>query len=462
MNAAAQAATTGRLSWPRRLGFCSGGFAFNILFQTAALLLMFYYTDVLGLSPAVAGYVFAGALIWDAVFDPFMGYMANRTRTRWGRYRPYLLLGAIPLAISWALVFLPTGFQGAALIIYALVAHILFRTIYAVVNMPYLAMTATVTSDSQERGVLTGISLVLAALSSVFSSFATLKLVGVFGGGQVGFFWTAVLYGVLSAITLWIVFASTTPEAVIETDDERPTARQMVKMLSVNRAFWIVAAGALLGQVGNTFFGKTLPYYMKYALGREDLISAGLGIMALMVMFSVPLWLWVMRRWSKRTMWIAGGAVDLTGAALLWFLPQQPGLIILALAIRGIGICAGFIGFWAMMADTVEFGEWRSGIRAEGAIYGLVSLITKAGLGVAAAILGELLSLIGFRPNATQTASTLEHMRFIMIALPAILTTLSLMAIALYPINQTLHARLLRAISWRRARRPIVPVTSLG
>lgn len=462
MNAAAQAAITGRLSWPRRLGFCSGGFAFNILFQTAALLLMFYYTDVLGLSPAVAGYVFAGALIWDAVFDPFMGYMANRTRTRWGRYRPYLLLGAIPLAISWALVFLPTGFQGAALIIYALIAHILFRTIYAVVNMPYLAMNATVTSDSQERGVLTGIGLVLAALSSVFSSFATLKLVGVFGGGQIGFFWTAVLYGALSVITLLIVFASTTPEAVTEQEDEKPTAREMIKMLSVNRAFWIVAVGSLLGQVGGTFFSKTLPYYLKYSLGREDLIPACLGVMALMVMFSVPLWLWVMRRWSKRTMWLTGGCVDLTGSLLLWLLPQQPNLIIMALALRGVGICAGFIGFWAMMADTVEYGEWRSGVRAEGAIYGLVSLISKAGLGVAAAILGELLSLIGYRPNTAQSAATLEQMRFIMIALPAMLSVAALSAIAFYPIDQKLHGRLLRAISWRRARRATLPALNIG
>jgi GPH family glycoside/pentoside/hexuronide:cation symporter len=123
---------------------------------------LLYYTDVLGLAPATAGWIFAAALAWDAVTDPVMGYIASRTRTRWGRYRPYLLFGAVPLAASWALIFLPTGFTGTALTLFALAAHMLFRTCYTVVSMPYVSLSAVMTSDSHERGVLAGFRMVAA------------------------------------------------------------------------------------------------------------------------------------------------------------------------------------------------------------------------------------------------------------------------------------------------------------
>ena len=128
-----------------RLGYGIGDLAFNLYFTTANLFLLLYYTDVLGLSPTVGGLVFAVALIWDAVLDPVMGYIASRTRSRLGRYRPYLLFGAIPLAISWTLIFLPTGLKQGALIAVALAAHMLFRTCYTIVSMPYLSLSAAMT-----------------------------------------------------------------------------------------------------------------------------------------------------------------------------------------------------------------------------------------------------------------------------------------------------------------------------
>lgn len=447
----ARSASTTRLGFGRSVGYGVGDFGLNLFFTTAGLFLLFYYTDVLGLSPSTAGWVFAGALIWDAVFDPLMGYLANRTRSRWGRYRPYLLFGAIPLAAAWALMFLPTGLAGPALILFAAGTHILFRTFYAIVGMPYLALSAVLTQDSKERGVIAAVRMIAGASCGLLSALLTLTLVKAFGGGQVGFFGMALVYGTLAAAVLMLVFASTR-EQISETVEQKVSLGDMVRMLRGNYAFWVVSAAMLLSAVGSTFFQKTVPYFFKYQLHREDLIGPALGLLAGCVMLSIPLWTWLMKRTSKRIMWITGAGISTLGFGLLWFAPAEPRAVLSVLPLLGVGAGAGYLGFWSMMPDTVEYGEWRSGVRAEGAIFGLVSLLQKGGLGLAAAGLGELLTVIGYQPNLAQTPETLSAMRVVMIASPAVLSLAAAAAIAFYGIDHRQHGRMVRALDRRRSK----------
>ena len=440
------------LPFGRRLGYGVGDFGFNLFFTTASLYLLFYYTDVLGLSPSTAGWVFAGALVWDAVFDPVMGYVANRTRTRWGRYRPYLIFGGLPLAASWALIFLPVNLEGSALVLFAASAHIVFRTLYAVVSMPYLALSATMTGDSHERGVLASIRMIAATSCGLFAAFSTLKLVELFGGGSTGFFWTAIVYGLIASIVFTIVFASTR-EIADAPDEVSPTAREMIVMLRRNSAFWVVCAAMLAGAFGSTLFSKTLPYYFKYAVDRPGLIGLALTMLTAAVAISMPVWTAVMKRTSKRTMWLSGASIGLAGYLLLWFSPSNGAAMFIPIAVIGFGAGASYLGFWSMMPDTVEFGEWTSGIRSEGAIFGFVSLVQKAALGLAAAFLGELLSAIGYRANVAQGAETLEGMRLIMILGAGGFAVIAAFAISFYPIDRRMHARLQSAIETRRQRR---------
>lgn len=255
-----------QLSTPQRLGYGIGDFGFNLFFTTASLYLLFYYTDVLGLAPDTAGWVFAVALIWDALFDPVMGYVANRTRTRWGRYRPYLLFGGLPLAASWALLFLPVNLEGSALVLFAVSTHMVFRTLYAVVSMPYLALSATMTRDSNERGVLASIRMVAATSCGLLSAFFTLKLVAAFGGGSTGFFWTAIVYGLVASLVFLIVFASAQETAEAQAEPS-PSAADMIRALRGNRAFWIVCIAMLASAFGGTFLSKTLPYHSNMPWG---------------------------------------------------------------------------------------------------------------------------------------------------------------------------------------------------
>lgn len=441
-----------RLSFGRKASFGVGDFALNLYFTTASLYLLYFYTEVMGLDAATAGWVFAVALIWDATFDPVMGYLANRTRTRWGRYRPYLLFGAVPLAASWALIFLPTGLTGSALLLYAVGGHVLFRTLYAVTSMPYLALTAVLTEDSAERGLLASFRMVFAASCGLFAAALTLKFVSLFGGGQIGFFYTALLYGSISCALLIVVFSGAVERPVAEDQGVNPSARAMLLMLSRNRAFWLVSLAMLAGSIGGTVSGKTLPYYLKYGFGREDLIASALTASTAGAMLSIPLWITVMKRTSKRTMWLCGIALHLIAYPLLGLVPEQTQYWLPLLFVVGLGNGAAFLGFWGMVPDTVEYGAWRASVRAEGAIFGMVSLVQKGALGIGAALLGEMLGVIGYRANVAQAPATLANMKMLLIGFPFGAAVIMAIAIGLYPISPDLHRRL-TAVLARRATR---------
>ena len=441
------------LPWSRKIGYGVGDIGFNLFFSTASLYLLYYYTDVLGLPPATAGWVFAVALIVDAPFDPYIGYVASRTRSRWGKYRPWLAFGAVPLAISWALMFFPVSFTGGALLLFAISTHILFRMMMAVVGMPYLALSASMTRDSQERGVLASLRMVAATTCGLFVAFSTLKFVEAFGGGKEGFFVTAVLYGALATVAFLVVFF-TARETEDASDEDLTSFTDMWRSVRSNRALWIVTAAMLAIVFGGTMFSKTLPYYFKYALERPDLIGLGLTLMTGAVALSMPLWTLLMRRTSKRVMWMAGASVGVSGYLVFAFLGHIPGALYIGLALIGMGAGGGYLGFWSMMPDTVEYGEWKSGVRSEGGVFGVVMLVQKLGFGLAAALLGELLGAIGYTAGVPQSPQTLEQMRWLMLGGGSAMAVLAAVIISFYPIDRKFHAGLLDEIERRRLPEP--------
>lgn len=442
-----------RLSTAQRLAYGSGDIGFNLFFQTASLYLLFYYTEVLGLSAAAGGWIFAAALIWDAITDPIMGYLASRTRTRWGRYRPWVLFGAAPLGLSWVAMFVPMAWEGTALIAFALATHILFRTLYTIVGMPYLSLSAAMTADSGERGTLASLRMIGATATGLFAALMTLKLVGWLGGGDARAGWLIVAMLYAGAATLILTIAalvcredmSVAPEAI-------PSLADMVRMLRANRAFWLIAGWLWLASFASTLFGKTLPYLFKYGYEREEAIGLALGGIAAMAMLGVVMWTAVMRRTSKRFILVAGGLTSISGYTLFW-LADGGTMMWFAIALLGIGGGAGALGFWATVPDTVEVGEFRTGVRAEGILFGVIAFVQKAALGLSVGLLGEILSAIGYAANQPQTPETIAAMKALMVIGPATCIVIALGFAARYPVDARMHARLRRALAWRAGRR---------
>lgn len=443
------------LSWPRRLGYGVGDMGFNLFFTTASLFLLLYYTDVAGLPPATAGWIMAAALVWDAVTDPAMGYLASRTRSRWGRYRPWILFGTVPLAASWALIFLPTGFTGLALALWALAAQMLFRTCYTIVSMPYVSLSAAMTTDSRERGVLAAIRMLSATAAGLGIALSTLPLVARLGGGDeaAGFFRVALVYGVLASGLLLLVFATSREDPAAH-EAPLPSAADMVRMLGANRAFWLVAGSMLMASFGSTFFGKTIPYHLKYDGDRAALIGPALATITGCAFLAIPLWTALMQRTSKRIVSLCGTALGVAGYALFHLAGGALVPMFLTLALLGVSAGAAYLTFWAMLPDTVEYGEWRTGVRAEGIIFGFISFVQKAALGIAIGLLGEVLGAIGYVANQPQAPETLADMRLVMLWVPILCALGGAAFIWRYPIDAATHRTLVQDIGRRRAARP--------
>lgn len=448
-------APEGRLPWATRLGYGTGDIGFNLYWTTSSLFLLLFYTDVAGLPPATAGWVFAAALVWDAITDPAMGYLASRTRSRWGRYRPWILFSAVPLAASWALMFLPTGLTGLALTLWALAAQMLFRTLYTVASMPYVSLSAAMTTSSDERGLLAMIRMLSATSAGLAIALFTLPLVDRLGGGDqaTGFFQVALLYGGIAAVLMMIIFATTREDPAVQ-DAPLPTLADMARMLAANRAFWLVAGSMLMGAIAGTFFGKSIPYHLKYDGARDAMIGPALATLTGGAFVAIPLWTALMRRTSKRVVALSGLGVGAVGYCLFFAAYGAPAPLFFAvLAIIGAGGGAGYLTFWAMLPDTVEYGQWKTGVRAEGIIFGFISFVQKAALGLAVGVLGQALAQIGYVANQPQAAETLAGIRQMMLWTPLACAALGAAIMWFYPLDRATHARLVADI---RARTPAI------
>ena len=446
------------------LGYGIGDFGFNLYWSTLSLFVLYYYTDVIGIPARTAGLIILIALVWDGITDPLMGYLAERTRTRWGSYRPYLLFGGPPLAASLMLMFYKPDMAGAALVLYAAVTHLVLRTTYTIMSIPYGALSARMTSNSAERNWLAACRMVCATSAALFASFFTLRLANQFGGGDqaVGFFWVAVLFALLSLPLFLIVFASTDESgpgpgsagAPPATETERPTIGRIVGSMARNPAFLIVTAAVLLGILGGTFSMKTLIYYFKYNLGNAEAAGTALAVVTGGMVLLVPVWAAIATRTNKRTVWLAGLAIGIAANLMLYLNPvQTPGMVTLLFALVAVGSAPGALCIWSTLPDTVELGEWRSGVRTESTLFGAMQLMLKVGSGLGAAMLGFMLDGIGFQANVDQAPETMAGIKVIMTLLPAGLGVVGLVLIYFYPLDQRTHARLVRALAWRRKRR---------
>ncbi|MFZ6045428.1 MFS transporter [Pseudomonas sp. CR3202] len=452
MVALAPAGAHRRLSLGRKIALGAGDFGVNLYWQIATLFLLFFYTEVLGLSASAAGLVYMSALIWDAAVDPLIGAMADRTRTRLGRFRPYLLLGAVPLAVSFVLMFaLPRG-EGTQLVVLTIASHFAFRTLYALVSVPYASLYARVTRDSAERATMAGIRMVFAILAAMAVSAITLPATRHFGGGAQAWALVTGVFAGIASLMLWTAALAAGANDSAADDDGHaaawPGARHALAALLLNRPLLLLLGIALMYSFASTFFSKNLLYYFKYVRNDPDFGGTALALMAVVAALAAPFWASVARRRSKRSALLAGTGFYGLGF-LLWYLFSGSGYAVLLsiLALIAIGASASVVCFWAMVPDTVEYGQWRSGIRTESLIIGTVIFAQKAALGIAAGALGLSLGAIGFVPNASQSPHTLHLLLAAMSLVPLLGNAGVFLLARAYPIGPEMHRRLVEALA---------------
>jgi glycoside/pentoside/hexuronide:cation symporter, GPH family len=450
-------ASTHTLSTARKIGFTLGDYASNLYWQSISIFLLFFYTDAVGLTAATAGLIYMIASIVDALADPVMGSIADRTRTSRGRYRPYILFGCVPLGLSFVLLYWKPPLEGLWLAVWMMITHIVFRFAYTVVTIPYTSLNARLTASSDERSTLAGWRMIFGVFAALTISYFTYPLVGALGKGNAanGYTYAAAVFAVVATIIYPMVYAITREPVERPGDEPRLTLAGYWRGLAPNRAFWVLVIATVVASICTFALGKSILYYFKYYLHDEASSRLAFSAMSASGLVIIPAWVWITKFIGKRAVWMCAvlwSLAMLTIFALVDF--KTP----LAMTIWLLGWSVGSLGFaltfWSMVPDTVEYGEWKTGARTESFIFGLFQFFLKAALGIGAGLFGLLLSKVGYVANTDQSPATLAGLKAIMIYLPAIGMIAAGLIMLLYPLRRGSHEAILEDLSQRMTIEP--------
>ncbi len=450
------------LSLKEKVGFSLGDTASNLFFQTFVNFLLIFYTDVFGLPTAVAGTMFLITRIWDAVNDPIMGMVADRTKTKWGKFRPYILWLAIPFGVIGFFMFTTPDFDTSEKIIYAYVTYTLMMMIYTAINVPYSALMGVISPNSLERTEVSSFRFVAAYGGLLIVTSATESLVEYFGNGdaQLGWQLTIGCYAVLSII-LWIVTFFTTKERVDPPKDQQADFKRDSKDLFINKP-WLLIAGATVFQLTYIVVRSSImPYYIKYYVQDHsiDLFGAHIELSmsyfltsgAIATLIGAILSKWLTKIFDKKTTY--GGFLALSSVFCIPFFFLSPDSVFL---IYAVNIISGFfygpvsVLQWAMYTDTADYGEWKFKRRATGLIMSASLFALKLGVAIGGAFTGWGLAYYGFIANQQQTAESIGGILGLLGVVTAIIGLIGAAFIIFYPLNNKMMEKIEQDLTSRR------------
>ncbi|RJP69040.1 MAG: MFS transporter [Candidatus Abyssobacteria bacterium SURF_17] len=416
--------------------------------------LMFFYTDVVVIAPRVVGYVMFLAQVWDAFTDPAMGYLSDHTPWKWGRRRPYILLGSIPVAISFYLLFSPpTSLSASGVAVFFGFVFLLFFTCRTVWETPYAALAPELTHDYDERTRLSAFQQVFATLGDILGTMAPVVLVGFFATRREGFSFLGIVVGIMAIGSAVMTYWGTRENPHAARKSELSIGQSLLATLR-NRPYLLLVLTSSCTAVSNYTTIAVIRYLIKYWFHKESLEAVFFGAFFVGVFVSIPIWIRVIDRMGKKAAYIM---VMLVYSVLLWLilLLRQDAYIIFGIAMVVAG--AFNIALWliagSIVPDVIEWDELHVGERREGAYYGIWTLIRKGSIGGAYLIISAVLELIGYAPNVEQTDLSLLGIRLLFGPIPSVLLIIGMLIFLKYPITKQVHRELLQKIAKQRTGR---------
>lgn len=442
---------TNKVSFIEKVGYSAGDAASNLFFQTFIVYLLFFYTDVFGMSAAVAGTMFLVTRIFDAVNDPLMGMIADRTESKYGKFRPYLFWLAIPFGVLGFFMFMTPDFGETGKIVYAYVTYTLMMIMYTAINVPYAALMGVITPSAEERTEVSSYRFVAAYCGLLVVTGFTEPLVEFFGGGddiaskQVGWMWTMGLYGVIAALLFLFAFF-TTKERVLPPKNQEINFIKDGADLFTNIPWVLIGIATVFQLMFLVIRGGSFAFYINYYIGDHSIVLFGstieLGLNyfltsgALATLAGAILTNTITKLIDKKkTYGLFLGLGAIISISFFFLTADQIGLIYLANIIAGFLLGPVAVLQWAMYTDCADYGEWKFGRRATGLIMAASLFALKLGVALGGAITGWVLSGYGFESGEVQTEDSLGGILMLVSIIPAVFGVAAYIVMLFYPLT---------------------------
>jgi GPH family glycoside/pentoside/hexuronide:cation symporter len=443
-----------RLSRRTKLVYGFGDTGFSLTSTILGAYFAIFLTDVVGIAPRVAAAAIFVGRSWDYINDPLIGHISDRTRTRWGRRRPFLLFGPLPFALAFALLwFRPPWESELALAVYYAMAYVVFDAAATFVYMPYFALTPELTLDYDERTALTSYRMFFSILGGLVAFTIPLMIVGTFTPENAPRVLTmGLIFGFISALPLLLTFFGTRERQEF-IEQEQPSLIRSLRAARENRPFIFGLIIFLLTWVSVSVLESTLLYFVKYVVQRESQSDLIMAVIFVTAIFALPFWEWTSRRWSKRWAYIAGIAFWAVVQIVMITLNPLSGmpLLLFLCVLAGIGVGAAHVIPWSIIPDAIEWDELQTGERHEGMFYSLITLMQKVASSIAIPLVLLLLDATGYVPNASQQpVSALWGIRVVIGPIPAALLCGGILFAFLYPLGRERHAQIVQELEARR------------
>lgn len=441
-----------KLSFFEKVSYGFGDLASVLFWQTFMLYFTYYYTDVYLLPAATAATMFLISRIWDGINDPIMGIIADRTKTRWGHFRPYLLWLCVPFAFVGVLTFSVPPFSGTAKIVYAYVTFNLLMMLYTAINIPYTALLGVISPNSQERTTVSSIKFLFAFTAGIIVSATLLPMVQHFGEGNEPRGWTIsfIIYGCAAVIFFLIAFFGTR-ERVQPPATQVSSVKKDLYELITNGPWLILLAVTITFILYVAVRSSVTVHYFKYFIGTKELTLPFLGTQtydfnALTSAFNtigqissfigVIIVNWFAKKVGKKQAFLIFFIIGVISTSAFYLLDSNQLLLIYILQIIG-SVTGGPLSvlLWAMYADTADYGEWKRGRRTTGLVFSASTMSQKIGWAFGAYVSLSLMAQVGFQPNQEQSPESLRGLILLFSVIPAIFGILSIILSILYPLN---------------------------
>ena len=435
------------------LGYAAGDVANNFAFSMSSMFLLLYYTDVVGISAAAAGTLFLVVRMWDALADIFAGRLVDRTSTRWGKFRPFLLFGSLPLLLLNVAIFSVPDLGERGELVYAYASYALFGLAYSLVNIPYGSLASAMTQEPADRSQLASVRVIGSNVAILLLAVAVAPQIEGSDDLQRSLTITTSVLVVIGVALYVFTFRTSTEQ--VQRDVAKVSARETVRTLRQNRPLVMLCLSSLAFLVGWFSLQTVTVYYARDVLGNANYYIV-LTVMQTFGTFAAALVIpKLVRTIGKKRAYFVLGVIAVAGSLGLAFAPESIPVFAIALfGLLGVGLGGVNTLMWALEADTVEFGEWKTGFRTEGTSYAVFSFTRKAGQAIGAASAAYAIGFGGYVAGAaSQPGSAVDAIKFTAGIVPAVFIMIAVAIMTAYPLTETRFREIVRDVAERRAAR---------